>query len=828
MLRRLCRRGGSMLRLQSDLQWAARSLRRNRGFSLIVVFTIAVGIAVNLLLVALADGLLFHPTNGAATADRVAVYSTSERHGMEVDSYRDFVDFREQSSSFERLAAWKSRPADVTLGGSTERLRAMMVSAGYCELLALTPLRGRFIAPGEDRVAGGSLVVLLTESFWRNRFGGSDDAIGRDLLVNGHPFRIIGVLPSGFHGTSVSEPADIFVPMTAQPLMMPGSGNLLDKRGWSGIYVIGKLKAGVTLGQGRANLETIASNLARQFPDSNAGRGVAVIPLARAALPPGTRAVVLRSTTVLLILGICFLALISVNVANLLLVRGIARAREVAIRLALGAGRLRIARQFVAEALILSATGTISGALLCWISLRVLRTSVPMLSSVTFGAGAIMAAPLLALFTGLVSATAPALVVSDHRIQNALRSGARGSKHSRRLASTLVVMQVAISLFLLVSAGLFVKTLINLRHVAIGYETEHLITTELQLSGRNLSPVLAQSYFSTVLARLRALPGVEGAALSNLAPFSGNSDTMGAWPEGAATRQPAHVAAQVVGDRYFRTLGVPILAGREFDEHDDLTARGSAKSPTVCVVNQALARSIWHTDDAVGRRISIAGPSGPFMEVVGVVADSRYALRGSAAPTLYAAQAQVIDLFPDLSAEAAVFVRIAGNPVVLLPDLRTVVREADPAVPLGAFRTVEALRDAATVQEKTLSISITVLSILALMLAGLGLYGVISFAVVQRLRELAIRIALGATGGDIALMIMRRGAMLTALGFAAGSLALFSVQRLMAGFLFETRAADPAVWIAVTAVVATTMAAATYVPCRRASRIDPVVILKCE
>ncbi len=808
-----------------DLRFAMRTLRRNAGFSLIVVATLATGIAVNLLLVILVDALLFRSAGGYAADGLVAIYTTSPSRDEEVSSYSDFLDLRARNTTFARLAAWKGQTASVTISGGTESARAMLVSAGYFEALGLTPLRGRFIAPAEDRTANGEPVAVITESFWRSRLAGDDHAVGRELTINDLSFRIIGVLPAGFHGTLISDRAEIFVPMTMQPHMMPSSGNLLGNRGWSGVNLIGRLKPGVPLEAARANLALLAAQLAKQYPDTNEGRGVALMPLSRAALPPSMRAVVVKSSAALAAIGGTFLLLICMSVANLLLVRSVARGREVAIRLALGAGRFRVARQFTIEALLLAACGAFAGTLACGFVLRLLRSSVPLLGSVTFGRAALVAVPVLAILTGLISAVAPAFAASSSRLQIALRTtGVAGGRRFASFAGGLVVVQVALSLFLLVSAGLLVRSLMNLRSLATGYDTEHLLVTELDLSRRTVPAPHAEAYFRTVLEQVRAMPGAGDAALGNEAPLTGGGDAIRVWKEGAEQRDSVSVAAQVVGEGYFRTLGTPLVRGREF------TVRDGRGAPPVAIVNQKLAREFWQTGDVVGRRVSTTGPGGPFLEVVGVVSDSRFSsLRDAAVPTVYAPQAQMIEVYPELARRAALFVRTSGgDPSSLIRDLRALLRAIDAGVPLADVRTVASLRAEATAQERMLSVSATALSALALLLAGLGLYGVMSFAVVQRTRELAIRSALGATGAEIVRIIMLRGAVLTLAGIAAGIVVFLAARRFFAAFLYETNSTDPTVWLIVATVLALTMTAATWLPSRRASRIDPAAALQCD
>jgi putative ABC transport system permease protein len=797
-----------------DVHSAVRTLTRNRAFTLLIVATIGIGVAINLTILTMAEATLFRAAPGVRARDVVSVLGTTRDGDVGSAAFLDFVDYREQSTAFESLAAWKWRNADVTIDGDSTRIGAMLVSAGYFELLGLTAARGRFFRPEEDRVPEEHPVTVLSHAFWRTRYGG-EDVLGREILINNRAFRIIGVAPEGFRGTTITDRADLFVPMMMQPLMMPSSGNLLGNRGWSGILVVGRLRRGVDVRAAQADLSAIASRLARAYPNFNEGRGVRLVPLSQSALPPSMRVVARRATTVLLLVGACLLLLVCANVGNLLLARSVRRSRETALRLVLGAGRRGVLRQFATESLLLASAGALAGLALCEGALRILRSAVPMLSPVTIGEAALVAVPVLALLVGLICAIAPMLASSEVQLQNSLRAGTTTtSRAAHRLGAGVVVVQVALSVVLLGGAGLFVRSLQKLREVALGFEAERVLATPLDLSTRT-DPERVNAYYDTVLARVRALPGVSGAALGSQIPLSGNEDGTSARPVERPPDSAIQVGMQIVTPGYFDTLGVVLHRGRDFTNAD----RGPLR---ICIVNAALARRFWPDADPIGRRIR---GSGQELEVVGVVADSRFgAVREEAQPMLFLAHAQSASF--DLARAMNLFVRGDSESGALMRDVRALLRSIDPTVPMLEMATLATLRDKASQQERTLTIVLVAMSALAVLLSILGIYGVLSLSVAQRTRELGLRIALGASATEVVRGTVRRAILLAGAGALIGSLLLAGASGAIRPFLYGTTPADPLVWLAVAAAILLATVGGSSLPAWRAGHVDPAVALK--
>ncbi len=770
--------------------------------------------AVNLTVVTTVDALLFRAAGGFEARDVVAIYRTADGGTARQASYLDFADFRQQNRSFENLAAWKPVPASITRGGETFRVRAMLATAGYFELLRLQPQRGRFFTASEDRVPDAVAVMVVSDAFWRSRLGGGD-VIGQDLVVNGRPFRIVGIAPPRFESTSATQRPQIFVPMMMQPSLMPQAGNLLGRRGWQGISMIGRLRRGVAPAAASAELSAIAARLGVAYPDTARGLGVRLEPISKASLPPSMRASAERMSVIWSLVGGCALLLICANVANLLLVRTLGRARDLAVRVALGAGRWTMLRQFAVESLLLAGAGGIAGVAFTAFLIRVLRASVPLFDRISITSSTLLAAPLLIIAVAVICAATPLFVISQSDAQRGLRGGTgSASRGAQRTINAVVVVQIGLAVTLLVSTGLFVRTLVQLSRIAVGYDEQLVVTPLRLLSGAEQADVLA--YYDSVLARVRAIPRVESAAIGSHVPLAGESDSLPV-SVGDSDRRLS-VGFQIAGAGFFRTLGIGILRGRDFDASD----RGAA---SVCIVNDSLARQLAADGNAIGMRLR-RDPDTPPLEVVGVVADSRFTdLREAAEPTMYFAHAQAVD--HDLARNMSLFVR-AQSAAAVARELPQMLRVIDPAVPNDGIETIAVLREHAASKERNLSRVFAAIALLALGLASLGLYGVLSLSVTQRTREIAIRIALGASAGNLLRLTMARGAKLAIAGTAVGVATQLALNRAVGPLLFETQANDAVVWTVVVVCTAAVVLAASYLPASRAGRIDPVVALKYQ
>lgn len=804
------------MRFVDDVRFAARTLRRNPAFSLTIIVVVALGIAINLTLIASLETFLRRVAPGVRARDAVAVLATSSDGSLDVASYRDFVDFRAEATGFASLAAWKSCPANVTVGGETTRVPAMLVSAGYFETLGLVPARGRFFGADEDRRPGQSAVAILAHGYWKRAFGGAD-VVGRPIVINNRSFVIVGVGPEKFGGTGVAASADVFVPMMMQEHLMPGSGPLLDRRGWSGISIVGELRRGISIEQAEANLVTISSRLAAEHPESNEGRGVRVMPLAAAGLSPGMREVVRRSSAILLLTGLATLGLVCASVANLLLARGVGRARELSVRVALGAGRFAAVHPYVAETMLLSLFGGVAGLAMSSALLHFLRMRATVFSALSIGPVTALAAVLLTAFFGLVCSMIPALASRRIGVQD-LRGAAAGTGRSvHRTTGLIVMVQVALSIVLLISAGLFLRSLTELQRVAPGYAMDRLFATGLEVALGEDQPDRVAIVHAQVLEQVRAMPGVERAALGSILPLSGSYDQTRARRSDRPSEEASSVQVQVIGTDYFRTLSIPLLRGREFALEDS----GGLRS---VVVNQALANRFWGTSDPVGQ--SIRTGDGDTLQVIGVGGNGRFgSLRDEAGPTIFFYTGQ---LPSDLLGQMTLFIRTSGDSVTFARDLRATLRRIAPTIPLLAVESFEELRVKSLARERALSMALAISALLALILASVGIYGVLSLAVALRRREIGVRVALGASPRNVIAATMTRGARLAAAGVLAGGGVLVSLRGVITPFLYRTDVMEPTVWAVVMTGLAAAIGAASFVPALRASRVDPAAALKVE
>ncbi|HEX8190085.1 MAG TPA: ABC transporter permease [Pyrinomonadaceae bacterium] len=810
-------RGGRMLEtLWQDLRYGVRALRKQPGFSLVVVLTLAIGIGANSTIFSFANGVLLRPLPYADPERLVLLDETAPKRNVNSMgvSFPNFLDWRAQNRVFEDIAAYTEGTYTLVGGGEPEQIRGAGVSSGLFEILGVAPALGRAISPEEDR-PGSETVVVLGHGLWQRRFGSEPGIVGRTISVNNRPHTVVGVMPPGF---KFPEVADLWVPLA------------LDTQRWTrndhGLGAIARLKPGVSLGHAAAEMEAIALRVEEQNPVTNEGLSVGVTDL-RAGLVGGYR------QSILILLGVVgFVLLIAcVNVANLLLARASSRRREVSIRVALGAGRWRIFRQLITESLVLSAAGGALGLILALWGLQLLLTAVPV--ELPFWMkfdldGRVLAfTAAVSLLTGVVFGAAPALQASKVDLNATLKEGGRSDGHAgagmRRLRSLLVVGEVALSLVLLVGAGLMMRSFLRLQQVDVGVNPDHVLTMTVPLPSAKYRELERRSaIFQQLVGRVRALPGVrEVGAVSNL-PLSGSlwgrSLTVEGRPVLSVGEAPM-INHCVVAPGYFRAMGIPLLTGRDFAEAD---AQDATK---VTVVDERLARTFWPGESPLGKRVRFGPPESnePWHTVVGVVGEVRHE-RPDAATRMSV-------YIPHQQApvrQMTLAVRTGGDPAGLAAAVRSQVRELDPDQPVTDVRTMEEVLTSAIWQPRLHAILFGVFAAVALALASVGIYGVMSYAVTQRTHEIGIRIALGAGPRDIVRLVVGHGLALTLVGVALGAASAFALTRVMTSLLFEVSAADPATFAANVALLTAVSLVACYIPARRATRVDPLVALRYE
>jgi putative ABC transport system permease protein len=827
------RRTNMMADLWQDLRYGARMLRKNPGFTLVTVLTLALGIGANTAIFSVVNAVLLNPLPFPA-ADRLMALGQngpSNRAALSNFSFPNFADGRDRNQAFERLAAYYN--SNFTLTGQREAvlLRGVVVTADLFPLLGVSPALGRTFLPEEDKAGGGSAgrPAILSWECWQQRFAGDPAVVGRAVSLNNTSFTVVGVMPAGFRFPIQAQPTELWVSTALDYERKIGPIIIMAARGYSGWRVIGRLKPGVTPEQAQAEADVIAANLATRFPGENKDLGIGVKPLLESLVGN------LRSTLLLLLGAVGFVLLIAcVNVANLLLERAISRQREINVRLALGAGRWRITRQLLTESVMLAGLGgAVGAALAVWGTKLIVALSpegITRIAETRLDARVLAFTALVTLATGVAFGLAPALLISRTNLAESLKQGGRGatdSVHANRTRSLLVVVEIALALVLLVGAGLLIQSFMRLQQIALGFDPRNVLTFNVALSvDRATGPPQIADFYRQLTLRLKALPGVVNASVVFQLPLGGGAASTGlvikGQPEDPAN-QPFGIIHSV-GPEYFRTLGIPLVKGREFTERDDLN------SAPVLIINEALARKHFPNEDPIGKRIMpgfttlpITGEKPDMREVVGVVADVKHqTLQGPAQPEFYFAQAQMP--FSTMT----VIARTASDPRSFVNVARGVVQSLDRNAPVYGVRTVEELlgRSVATPRFNTLLLGL--FAVVALLLTAVGLYGVISCSVSQNTHEIGIRVALGAQAGDVFKLIVGQGMFLTLVGVVIGLGAAYGLTRLMARLLYGVGATDPWTFAGVAVLLVSIAFIACYLPARRATKVDPMIALRSE
>ena len=807
--------------LAQDLRYAARSLLASPGFTLVVVLTLALGIGANSAIFSVVNAVLLRPLP-YHEPERIAVARETYGEGaVGTVSGPNFLDWRARNRVFERLSAYRMRFATVLGDGDPEEVAAAMVTSDFFEMLGVPPATGRGFAAGEDQGVGR--VAVLSDGFWRTRYAADPAAIGRTLTLGGTPYTIVGIAPASMTFPSRTQ---IWVPIEL------GLDRTADRSSHS-LDVLGRLRPGVTLEQATADMERLAGELAGEFPESNSGRGVTLVPLTDDTLGPARPALLLLGGAVAFVLLIA-----CANVANLFLARASARHREIAVRSALGAGRWRLARQVLVEAVLLASVGGVLGLLLAAWSVDLLLAlrprGIPRLQEVTLDGTALLFTFAISLATGIGFGLFPALSLSANDPADAFRGEGRGSSQGRRrvrFRSMLVVAQVSLALMLVTGAALLVVTVQRLTAIEPGFEPEHALTFQLSLPATRLPDQRSHSAFlERVIARLGSLPGATAVGGVYYLPL-GSGDVSGDFVvEGGAPVAPgqeSYAGYRMVSGDYFAALGIARRAGRLFGPED------RAAAPRVAVVNEALARRQFPDGNPIGRRIAFGDGKDEVVwyQIVGVIADVRHAgLTVDAAPEIYVPLAQVdADLWQVFRGmPMSVVVRTARQPEALAGAVRAAVREVDPDQPVSQLRPTDELVAAAIARQRFSMLLLLGFGGLAVTLAAVGVYGVMAYTVSQRSRELGIRLALGARPRVVQGLVLRQGLAMAVGGLALGLLGALVLGRLLASLLYGVGPADPLVLGAVTLLLAAASGIACLIPAVRATRLNPIDTLRSD
>jgi len=820
---------GSLERLLQDLRFGLRMLVKAPGFSAVAILTLALGIGANTALFSIVNGVLLNPLPYTHPEQLVTLAESKPNFDSGSISFPNFRDWRKDNRTFSMMGVSRSYSYNLTGKGEAEQLSAEFVSSDYLTLLDVKPVFGRLFAEGEDEI-GASPIVLISEGLWNRKFGAAPDILGQTLTLDGRSFTIVGVVPASFKLQVWSfRASDVYAPVGqwTNPLLPLRSAGL-------GFHGVGRLKPGVTIQQARADMSRVTAALAASYPDANTGIGTTLKPLKEQMVGH------LRPILLVLLAAVGFVLLIAcVNVANLLMARSTARAREFAVRAALGAGRVRIVRQLLTESMVLALAGASLGLLFAsWgtqFALRHLPSALPRAGEVGLDARVLLFTMAVSLLCGILFGLTPALKVSTPNLQETLKEGGRGSGGARhRAQGVFVVAEMAMALVLLIAAGLMIRSLGALWSVNPGFDSHNVLSFGVALAPmpKDTSPDSVRAKLRELQSRLASTPGVKSASLSWGAMPLGFDDEdlfyLEGQPKPASVNDMSWSLSYVVQEDYLRVMGIPLQRGRFFTPLDN------EHSPHVIVIDDVFARKFFGDEDPIGKRVVLDNKGG-LAEIVGVVGhvkqwsldtDDKQSLRAE----LYFPFMQLPDaaMQPSSWSGTGVLVRYEGEAQSVAKAIRSGLQSMSSDHVMYSVQTMEEVISDTLVERRISMIVLGSFAALALGLASMGIYGVISYLVGQRTREIGIRIALGAKRGDVLRMVLDEAMKMTVIGVAIGLLASVGLTRLMANLLFGVSATDPLTFAGVALVLTLVALAACYVPARRAMRVDPIVALRYE
>jgi putative ABC transport system permease protein len=806
--------------LIQDLRYGVRTLRRNPGFTVVAVLSLALGIGANTAIFSLTNAVLLRPLPFADPERLVMLWEDAADRGFPRNdvSPADYVDFKAQNRTMEDLAAMDRRGFNLTGDGEPEQIYSFGVTANFFPLLGIKPALGRVFATEEDR-PGNEKVAMLSYGLWQSRYGGERNVIGRELLLNDEKYTIIGVLPAGFQ--FLQNDVRIFVPIAFTP-------ELLNNRGRHYLIVFGRMKTGVTLSESLADMERVSHGIEQDNPGVNGTGKVGAVVLPLHEQVAGS----MRRPLAMLMVAVGLVLLIACsNVANLLLARATKRQKEIAIRTALGAGRARTIAQALTESMLLAVAGALVGLIFAAWSFAFLQRMVPEGMTISTDLnldGHILAFTLLVtLLTGLIFGLAPALQTARVNLNEILKQGGGRTnlQSGARFRSALVIAEVALSMMLLVGAALLIQTFFNLHGQYGALGGEKVLTLATPLANRKYRELPRRvEFYEQVLSRVKSLPGVAIAGYTTTVPLLLKGGTNNFTPEGRQPEPGVALDANVrqVSEDYFQTIGIVLKQGRHFAASDD------ANAVPVAIVNETMARQSFPDSGALGKRFKLGGTNStaPWMTIVGIVADVRQ--MGMDKP----AKAEMYFPYRQLTgsgyAPRDLVIRTSVEPSSLAAAVRREIHAVDPNLPISNVRTLDEILGEETATRELEMTLVTAFSALALLLSGLGIYGVLSYFVAQHTPEIGVQVALGAQSGNILGVVLKKGMLLAVTGVGIGWIAALGLTRLMQSLLFEVSATDPLTFAAVAALLIAVALLASYVPARRAMKVDPIVALRYE
>lgn len=801
--------------LLQDIRFGLRVLFKSKLFAVAAIATLALGIGANTAVFSAVNAVLLAPLPYPQSENLIVIWKTQRGAQVEQrpESAPNLEDLKAQNQVFEQIAALRLQQMSLTDGDQPERTSGARVSANLFSTLRVKPVLGRDFAAAEDQ-PGAASVVIISHRIWQERYGADPNLIGRSMLVDGKSYQIVGVLPPGIFYPNPET--SIYIPLLLQPAEIT--------RGQQFLRVIGRLKSDVSLAQARADLETVATRLAQQYPDVNTNNVYNLIPLRDQIVGP------IRTALMVLLAAVgCVLLIACANITNLLLARAAARRSEFAIRAALGASRAQLVRQVIIESVLLSTMGGVLGVLLALggvpLLISISAEGIPRAAEIGINLRVLGFTAIISLFTAAVAGLVPALQFSRGETIGALREGRRGMTAGvahQRLLRTFVISELAIALVLLVVAGLMIRSFLLINSVSPGFNPKGVLTLGIGVPAASYPDLPAQARFYDRLSTdVRTLPGVESAgSITRLPMFGFNaSTTFTIQGQPVAPQDAPGADYRPVTQDYFRTMEIPLLSGRDFND------REMKDAPDVVIINKTLEARFFPNRPAVGQRIQIFPDASRWREIVGVVGDVRLVgLDTDANPAIYLPMVQ--NTYPNALRNVFLVVRADGDPKALVPGIRARLRSLDKDIPISQVQTMEDVVSGSLAQRRLNMSLLVVFAVLAAILAAIGIYGVMAYMVAQRTHEIGIRLAIGARSIDVLKMVLGEGAKLAAIGVVLGLLAAFALTRIIAGLLYGVSAVDPVTFVCIPLLLAVVTLLASYLPARRASKVDPNLALR--
>jgi predicted permease len=809
--------------LGQEIRYAVRALRKAPGFALLTIITLALGIGANSTIFSWIDGTLLNPIPGVSNTSKLVTLSRSNSARKPKEfSYQDYLDLRDQNTTLTGLAAMSMHPVDITGGAHPEHTWGALASANYFDVLGAKPLIGRTFLPAEGKAPGADPVVVLGYKLWMQRYGGDKNIVGKTVQINQHAYSVIGVMPRAFVGSNAGLQLDLWVLTTMQNQIVSSYDRLHD-RGANWLVLQGRRKPGVTAEQAQADLNTVMSRIAKDYPNEHRGdTEITAFPLWRG--PFGANGYLYVLLPMLMAIAGFVLLLACANVANLILVRSVGRKREIALRLSVGATRWRLVRQFLIESLLLAVlAGAVAMLITAWTAGSLSRfippSGVPIAMNISANGTVLLVTFLISLVTGVLFGALPALRASDVSPMAVLKqdSGSSpGSVQKARLSSVLVVTQIALSLLLLVCSGLFIRSFRAAQTLDPGFNAKNIFVASYDLFPAGYNRDTGAEFHRQVVERIGRIPGVESVTVADWVPLGYSTNSTVVQPEGyvAQPHESTDISEATIGPNYLKTLQIPLVAGREIRVED------RQASQPVAMVNEAFVERFWPGQNAIGKKVDTEGM---MFAVVGVAKTVKYdALGEDPKPIIY------LPIQQDYEPIGTIQARVNGDPLLFARAIEKAIHEGNAEMPIFDESTMEQRVATATTGSRIAGAFVGTFGLLALVLAAVGIYGLISYTTRQRTHEIGIRLALGAQRADVFRLVIGNGVKLVVAGLAIGFGLSLALTRFLSSILFQTGATDVATFLVVGLLLAVVALVACYLPARRAMKVDPMVALRYQ